>query len=38
MVIAEQDDDITEEAVLRSIAEEDSPQTLGNESADRPQN
>ena len=38
MVIAEQDDDITEEAVLRSIAEEESPQTLGVEPGDRPQN
>ena len=38
MVIAEQDDDITEEAVLRSIAEDDSSQTFGVEPADPPRN
>jgi hypothetical protein len=37
MVIADQDE-ITEEAVFRSIAEEDLPQTLGVESADPPRN
>ena len=38
MVIAEPDDDITEEAVLRSIAEDDSPQTFGVEPGDAPRN
>jgi Putative zinc-finger len=37
MVIADQDD-ITDEAVLRSIAEDDSPPTFGVESGDRPRN
>jgi hypothetical protein len=37
MVIADQDD-ITDEAVLQSIAEDDSPPTSGVESGDRPRN
>jgi hypothetical protein len=38
MVIAEPDGDITEEAVLRSIVEDDSPQTPGDEPGDAQRN